>query len=227
MIAIVNTCLILVISLVFGHVYLLHREALQLINKIKNNTKVIEKRNHDMMVDQTHRTLYKEQTYNFKLEDYLLDDIYKDLSDDIRPDKVQQDYFKVFSTAIDTILNNKKKFTDSFLLLSNPTSLQYDFYIPVVKFGKYATDYETYLAEVNSNHLFVNTELTYPNFKTDPRFFLDFTEGKCKRHIHILKILEIAVNLYIQHKQDVNECLYHGKCNKPQPVSIVKDVCSV
>ena len=148
------------------------------------------------------------------------------MTDDVRPEAVQKDYFSLFVQATDSILKYKKEFQDSFSNLSDPSSLSNDHYLPCVKFAKYTLDYDNYLQGINSNHLLVQTELKYPRFDTDLKYYLWLDNGKCKKQVHILHILQKAVDLYAKYSNDVDACLYHNRCHKPVPKLPPQEVCN-
>lgn len=225
--SIINISLIIILIFIVITIKVTDKDVWKQIQVINDITRVKDMKKTDEVVDETFRPLYREQTYNFRLEDFFLDDPYKKMTDDVRPDTVQSDYFGLFVKSIDSIMKYKKEFKDSFLLLDDPSSLSKDHYIPCVKFAKYTVDYDKYLQEVNSNHLLVQTELKYPKFETDLKYFLILDNGKCKKHVHVLKVLEKAVSLYNKFTNDVNECLYHNRCHKPVqqgPTDICTDV---
>ena len=223
--AVINAALLIILICIVFSVILLDRQVWAQIEGISKLAKVADIKKSDEVVDETYRPLYREQTYNFRLEDFFLDDVYKKMTDDVRPETVQSDYFALFVAAIDTVLKYKKEFIDSFLLLDDPSSLANDRYIPCVKFAKYTVDYDKYLQTVNSNHLLIQTELKYPKFETDPKYYIVLDNGKCRKHVHVLKVLQKAVNLYYNHKVDVDECLYHNRCHKPVPKK-PQDICT-
>jgi hypothetical protein len=160
--------------------------------------------------------MYRKQSYNYLLEDYFLDDIYKKLANDVMIDTVQTDYFKSFIKCIDSIMNNKNEFIKIFINLDKPNSLQYKFYIPVVKFAKYSIDYENYLEQTSQQKFSIRVESKYSHFKDDPKYFVILDNGKsCKKKVHILYFITKAIDLYNNYKIEVNNCIFHDICTIP------------
>lgn len=192
-------------------------------------TKVQDQKHTKLVVDETYRPLYIQQTYDFRVEDYFVSDIYKDIPEDQRSDKVQDDFFIVFTTCIDTILRQKKSFEHNFQVLSTPTALQYNYYLPVVKCAKYSIDYDSYLRETDQRRFILLVENMYRDFSSNDRYFALLDNGKCKKHIHVLYFIERAIELYRNHRKTVDDCLYYGKC-KPvilQHKPKYTDTCSI
>lgn len=223
--SVVNLCAMMVISAIVLCLWIIDKRINSTLQAINDNARVQFMKQSDEVVEPIYEPLYRSQTYNFNLESFFLDDIYKPMSEDVRVESIQNDYYKLFITAIDSILKYKKEFTSSFLYLDDPSALQYDYYRSCVKFAKFTLDYEGYLNDINSRKLSVLTESKYKDFSSDPTYFLLIDKGKCKKHVHILKVLEKAVYLYTKHKDDVDECLYNNKCHKPVAKRIMQDTC--
>lgn len=209
--------ILLLFIILFFSVYLimLNRRLKYQIEDVNEYIKVQNMKKTELVVDETFKPLYIQQTYGFKLEDYFISDIYKDMSEDLQPVKAQEDYFKIFTTAIDTILRQRDSFQQNFRVLSTPDCLQYDYCIPLVKCAKFSVDYDKYLSRSDQSNFTILVEKQYPDFEVDDRYYILLDNGKCKKHVHLLFFIQKTIELYTNHPQDVNECLYYNKCKTP------------
>jgi hypothetical protein len=209
LLSVINFIIVLILILIITLLILYNKNINNKIINLKNNLK-------EKVLSNT----YPKQA----LENYFLDDIYKDLPDDKRVATVETDYFVCFIKCIDSIINNKNDFINIFMKLDDPSSLQYKFYIPVVKFAKYSIDYENYLEQTSQQRFLIRIVTKYRHFKDDPKYFVILNNGK--RRVHILYFITKAIDLYNNYKTDVDNCIFHNIC----AVSVVQqnppDVCA-
>lgn len=216
LLSVINFILVLILILVFTLLFLYNKNINNKIINLKNNLKVIEMEKKDEVIDENYRTMYRKQAYDYSLENYFLDDIYKDLPDDKRVNLIETDYFNIFIKCINSIMDNKRNFSNIFSELDKPNALKYKFYIPIVKFAKYSIDYENYLEKTSQQKFSVRVETKYSHFKDDPEYFVILDNGKsCKKKVHILYFITKAMDLYNNYKEEVNNCIFHNICTQP------------
>lgn len=203
LISIINSILLFILLLFVLFLWIIDKQIQIKILNTNQNIKVINKKNEIES---------PKQLYNNEVEDYFLNDIYKNLPDDIKLQKFQKDYFDIFIKGIDLILSNKTYFENTFIILNNPSSLKYKLYIPIIKFAKFSIDYEKYLEKLNFQQFNILVEKYYNNFKDDPKYFIIFNNNNCNKRVHILYFIEKAFELYNMYKNKVNSCIYHNLC---------------
>jgi hypothetical protein len=224
----VNLALAAIILFFVVYIWMLDSRLRSRLSSMDKHAKVQEVKKSELVVDETYKDIYKQQTFNFKVEDFFISDIYKEIPEDARGEKVQEDYFEMFTKAIDSIMSNIRFFTNGYNTLNNPSSLQYTTsYLPVVKLAKFSVDYDGYLSQTSQRQFMVRVETQYPKFGTDEKYFVVLDNGKCKKRVHILYFIQKGLQLYVNHKVDVDNCIYYGKCSPPPKPIAADDTCKL
>lgn len=169
-----------------------------------NRVKAIAEKNE--VVDKQYQTLYREQTYN--LPRFFLEDIYDKMSFDVMRSQLVNDYFGLFSDAVNTILSNKKEY-QLHKKFYNINALQYPFNIPVLLYAKFTIDYNYYLIQIDPTTFANLVERYFPDFENDPKYFCRLDN----RTVHISYFIEQAIKLYVKNTAEVNNCIYHRQCS--------------
>jgi len=177
-------------------------------------------------IDNRLKYAYITENYNYKLPDFFLSDIYKDLPPEQQVESVQNDYLVLFILAINSIVNNKQDFIKYFKKLNQPVSLQLQSYIPVVKLAKYSIDYNKYLVKMDTQKFLLLVETYYPQFNTNPKYFIEVANNSCQRNEQVLFFVTLAISLYTKHRDKVNDCIYYNKCSCASPV-VQEEVCNI
>jgi hypothetical protein len=208
----VNLGLVFVIVYLLVYIWMLDKSLVTKMTSLEKNIKVQEMKKTDLVVDKTYKDIYKQQTYNFRVEDYFASDIYSKIPEDQRGSKVQSDYFALFVQSIQSVFHNESFYVKHFQQLDKPVALANSFYIPIVKFAKFSVDYEGYLETTSQREFAVRVEVKYPKFGTDEKYFVTLDNGKCKKRVHITYFIEKALKLYKSFKKEVDDCIYYNKC---------------
>ena len=218
----INLIIILVIILLLFSCYLYTKTIKTKIATLNKDVRITLMEKKDYVIEESMKSIYSRQLYDYELEDYFLNDIYINLPNDELITNVENDYFTLFKSCINSIITNKKMFETKFQDLDDPTGLQYKYYIPVVKFAKYSMDYEKYLEKTSQQRFTLRVETEYPHFKDAQKYYVTLDNGKCKKLEHILYFVTEAIKLYTNFKSQVDNCLYHDVCNVPPPANFVK-----
>lgn len=182
------------------------------LNELSQNNALIQMRKKDNVTTSENRLLYLRQKFNYRVEDYFLEDIYNSLYETERNKNVTNDYLIILINAIITILSNKSDFEQNYKIYDTPDALKYPYYLPLAKYGKYTIDYDKYLKNINAEELIVQLNNYYPNFRNDDRYFLIIKNEKCTQRAHVLLFLEKAIKLYLNEPVRVDQCIYYNIC---------------
>lgn len=181
------------------------------LHELSRHASVIQIKKKQKVTSES-RLLYLRQKFNYRVEDYFLEDIYYNLNETERTKLVTNDYFQLLLNGIDSILNNKADFEKNYKIYDTPDALKYPYYLPIAKYGKYTVDYNKYLENVNPEELTVKLNEYYPNFRTDDRYFLIIKNEKCTQRAHVLLFLEKPIKLYFNEPVRVDQCIYYNIC---------------
>lgn len=176
---------------------------------INRDSKVIDMAKKDLIVNNNFKDIYN-NNLNKDLDNFFIDDVYINLSSGDQITKVENDYFNLFTSSINSILSNKIYIENVSIILDKPVSLEYNFYIPIIKFSKFSIDYDIYLQHINEEEFNKRIENYYNNFKNDNKYFVMLN----KKRTHVLYFIQQGIELYKNYKNDVNKCIYFKSCGK-------------
>lgn len=188
------------------------------LNDLEKNKILMDTKKKDAVLNDQYKFLYRKQQFGFRVEDYFLEDIYKEFSDSQLIFNITNDYIKLLTNAVDSILKNKTEFQNNYMLYDQPEALKYPYYLPLAKYAKFTIDYDKYLKYIDPQHLAVRLNIYYPNFKTDGKYFIILKTKTCSQHAHVLLFLEKAVELYLKHPIRVDQCIYNNICELKKEV---------
>lgn len=211
--SVINILYILILIVLISIVWILDNTIRKKINNLYQNPKVIDMKNKEISINTDAIDLYNVTKDNSKLEDYFISNIYLNLSEKVRNEQVFNDYLTIFINAVNSVLNNKLKFTNFYTNLDNPKSLQLICNLPLIKFAKYSNDYSLYLEKLDSNEFYNSINKIFPNFQHGKEYFIDVKISDFKTaHVHVTECISKSIILYSNHMNDVNECLYNNIC---------------
>ncbi len=217
LLSIVNFVIIIIILIIAFIMFFMEKTLSRKIDEINTNKTLVETEEKDNYIKNQYQLLYKKQFYNFRVEDYFLDDIYQRLIGPAKKTAVMNDYFGLLVKAIDAILNNKTDFQQNYNIYNKLEALKFPYYLPLAKYAKYTIDYDKYLRDFDPNQIFYRLNVYYPNFRTDEQYYIILKNKTCTQRAHVLLFLEKAVQLYIDYPDNVDQCIYYNICEqKPQ-----------
>lgn len=133
--SVINILYILILIVLISFIWILDNTIRKKINNLYQNPKVIDMKNKEININTDAIDLYNNTTDKSKLEDYFISNIYLNLSEKVRNEQVFNDYLTIFINAVNSVLNNKIKFTNFYTNLDNPKSLQLICNLPLIKFA--------------------------------------------------------------------------------------------
>jgi hypothetical protein len=180
------------------------------VNLLIEDVRLEDVKEKAMKVRNKHQKLYEAQRLPGRPELFLVYDIYEDLSIEKREQTVVNDYFMLFKDAIKVILENKSTMVSNDRVFQTIDSMKkYPFYIHVLKFAKFVTDYDKYLSKVSQKDIAVRTERMFPGFSKDAEYFVILNNGI---RAHLLYFVHNAIGIYLTFPEIVNQCIKTNQC---------------
>lgn len=211
--AVINILYVLILILLISIVWILDNALRKKINNLYQNSKVIDMKNKEIDINTDAVDLYNKTIDNTKLEGYFMSNIYLNLADKVRNEQVFNDYLIIFVNAVNSVLNNKIKFTNFYTNLDKPIALQLICNLPLIKFAKYSIDYALYLENLDSNEFYNSLNKIFPNFQYGKDYLIDVKISDFNiSKVHITECISKSIVLYKNYMNDVNQCLYNNIC---------------
>ena len=209
-----NIGAVIFMAVVFIYLYIMDIVFRKKLRILFRDEKVIAMQQQDLQVKKTFLPLYLTQGYSIHVNDVFVQDPYKALPKDLRSEKLRNDFYVLFQRAIQAIKDNQDWLVKNYQVMKSPECLKYDFILDIVKFAYFTLVYGSYLEEdrIVDNNMRLQIEKRFPFFD---RYHVDMESQTCKRNVHIMYFVSLAISLCQAHSEAVRACILFDRCGKP------------